>query len=314
MNLLKPTSRTVCIFAFTFLFCIASHAHNGKIAYAYPLGKITVDGHFTDWPKEATRYYLATKLSDTKPVNDSDFSGFFQVGYRLDNRSLYIAFTVTDDDFIEDTSKNVRFNTQDCFELCLDARHLPFGSGVAAFMYSKKLRNTNLSNFDPFAKAATWNLMEVAVERKGNVRYYEWRIDFGEQLIVGKSVGLDFQFFDKDSDGSFTINSWGKGESKIRIPGSLGDVVLLPGKQSMSTVSGRVQWDREMKAQLPEAIRITSVQNPKLWLATEVDSLGSYTVEIPAGKYELMLPDPYFHNGDTIYSSIQKKPLTVTSK
>ena len=84
------------------------------------------------------------------------------------------------------------------------------------------------------------------MKRKGNVRYYEWRIDLGEQLIVGKSVGLDFQFFDKDTDGSFTINSWGKGGSKIRIPGSLGDVVLLPENQKMSTVQGNVSWDRKM--------------------------------------------------------------------
>ena len=54
----------------------------------------------------------------------SDLSGFFQLGYRLDNRSLYIAFTVTDDNFIEDTSQNVRWNTQDGLELSIDARHL----------------------------------------------------------------------------------------------------------------------------------------------------------------------------------------------
>ncbi|HTE26666.1 serine hydrolase [Flavitalea sp.] len=314
MKIFKNSGRTVCILVLSFLFCTPSNAHNGKIAYAYPLGDIKVDGNLNDWPKDATKFYLGTTISDTKPKNDSDFSGFFQLGYRLENRSLYVAFTITDDDFIEDTSENVRFNTQDCFELCLDARHLPFGSGVAAFMYSKKLRNLNLANFDPFAKSANWNIMEVAVERKGNKRYYEWRISLGEQLIVGKSVGLDFQFFDKDADGSFTINSWGKGQSKIRIPGSLGDVVLLPGKQNMSTVSGIVKWDRVMKEKLPETIRITSVQDNRFWLTTETDSLGNYSVLMPPGKYDITFPNAYFHRDYKTFSAIGQKPVTVVAK
>lgn len=314
MKLTKLSCKTYSILVFTFLFCQHPYAHNGKIAYAYPLGSITVDGNFSDWPRNAIKYNIATLLSDSKPANDSDFSGFFQVGYRLDNHSLYIAFTITDDDFIEDTSANVRFNTQDCLELCLDARHLPFGSGVASFMYSKKLRNTNNAYFDPFASAATWDIMEVAVVRKNNVRYYEWRISLGEQLIVGKSVGLDFNVFDKDPDGSFTSSSWGKGGSKFRIPGSLGDVILLPENQKMSTVAGTVSWDRKMNAPLPGTIRVTSVQNPKLWLTTEVDSSGNYSIDIPAGKYEFLLPDPYFHTAKEIYATTQKKHIIVTAK
>ena len=155
--------KTICVLSFCFLFCQHLFAHNGSVAYAYPLGKITVDGDFSDWPQEAVKYKIGTNLSDTKPKDDADFSGFFQVGYRLDNHSLYIAFTVTDDDFIEDTSQNVRWNTQDGLELSIDARHLLSGSGVASFMYSKKLRNTNNAFYDPFAKNATWDIMEVAM-------------------------------------------------------------------------------------------------------------------------------------------------------
>ena len=96
--------KTICILSFCFLFCQHLFAHNGSVAYAYPLGKITVDGDFSDWPQDAMKYMIGTHLSDTKPKDESDFSGFFQLGYRLDNRSLYIAFTITDDDFIEDTT------------------------------------------------------------------------------------------------------------------------------------------------------------------------------------------------------------------
>src|SRR5258705_7044549 len=182
------STKIICALSFCFLLCQHLFAHNGSVAYAYPLGKITVDGDFADWPPNATKYKIGANLSDIKPKDDADFSGFFQVGYRLDNRSLYIAFTVTDDDFIEDTSENVRWNTQDGLELSIDARHLISGSGVASFMYSKKLRNTNNAFYDPFAKNATWDIMEVAMATKGNTRFYEWRIMLGNEFSIGKSV------------------------------------------------------------------------------------------------------------------------------
>ena len=78
-------------------------------------------------------------------------------------------------------------------------------------MYSKKLRNTNNAFYDPFAKNATWDIMEVAMAIKGNTRFYEWRIMLGDELAVGKSVGFDFHVFDKDGDGSFSYSAWGKG-------------------------------------------------------------------------------------------------------
>ncbi|MHA4846405.1 serine hydrolase domain-containing protein [Flavitalea antarctica] len=314
MNLFKHFGSTIITLALSFLLSNPATAHNGKIAYAYPLKNIKVDGVFNDWPKDLKKYFLETKLSESKPKNDSDFSGFFQVGYALENRSMYVALTINDDDFMEDTSENVRFNTQDCFELCLDARHLTSGSGVAAFMFSKKLRNLNLSAFDPFAKTASWNIMEVATQRKGSMRYYEWRVSLGEQLVVGKSIGLDFQFFDKDADGSFTINAWGKGGSKIRIPGSLGDVIFLAKEPGFSTISGDVQWDRDLKLALPETIRLKSVKDEKMWMTTAIDSLGHYSATVPPGSYELTLPDPYIHRGNKTFSTIQKKSIPINTK
>jgi hypothetical protein len=108
----------------------------------------------------------------------------------------------------------VRWNTQDGLELSIDARHLLSGSGVASFMYTKKLGNTNNAFYDPFAKNATWSIMEVAMSRRCNTRLYEWRIMLGDELAVGKSVGFDFYVFDKDADGSFSFTAWGKGGSK----------------------------------------------------------------------------------------------------
>jgi hypothetical protein len=271
------------IFSFCFLVCQHLLAHNGSVAHAYPLGKITIDGDLSDWPKATMKYMIGKNLSDTKPKDDSDFSGFFQLGYRLDNRSLYIAFTVTDDDFIEDTSQSVRWNTQDGLELSIDARHRLSGSGVASFMYSKKLRNINNAFYDPFAKNANWDIMEVAITTRGNRRFYEWRILLGDELAVGKSVGFDFHVFDKDGDGSFSYSAWGKGGLKFRDPNSLGDIILLPANAKLATLSGKVGWDKPMKVSLPGEVRISNIQSPKLWLEAELDSSGNYSVNVPAG-------------------------------
>jgi len=310
----KTIVLTFCLFC---VCCLSGHqvfAHNGSVACAYPLGKITVDGNFDDWPKDAAKYMIGRHLSDSKPGSDADFSGFFQLGYRSDNRSLYIAFTITDDDFIEDTSENVRWNTQDGLELSIDARHLLTGSGVASFMYSKKLRNTNNAFYDPFAKNAGWDIMEVTMVRKGAIRFYEWRIALGNQFAVGKTVGLDFHVFDKDNDGSFSYSAWGKGGFKYMNPGSLGDVILLPGGEKMGTVSGNVKWDRTMKAHLPGEMRIISTGNNNLWLETELDSTGNYSVTIPVGSYTLLLPDQYLQAGNKVYTTSQKKPFTIVLK
>jgi len=224
------------------LICQTLLAHNGKVGYAYPLPKITIDGNFSDWPQTVAKYMINTKLSDGKPLNEADYNGFFQVGYRIEDHSLYLAFTITDDNFIEDTSSNVKWDSQDGLELYLDARHLPEGSAVASFMYSKKLRNINKSQYDPFTKNASWDLMEVVMVKNGNTRLYEWRINLGDQLTIGRSLGLDFFVFDRDADGTFSFSSWGRGESKYVNPKSLSDVILLPANQKLATMAGNIGW------------------------------------------------------------------------
>ncbi len=310
--MLKTLIKAGQTFSFCFLLCQHLLAHNGSIAYAYPLGRITVDGNFSDWPQTGIKYLINTHISNTRPKDASDFSGFFQLGYRLDDASLYIAFTITDSDFIEDTSQNVRFNTQDGLELSIDARHLLSGSGVAGFMYSKKLRNTNHAFYDPFARAATWEIMEVAMTTRGNQRLYEWRIKLGSELAVGKSIGFDFQVFDKDNDGSFSFSAWGKGGSKYRDPNSLGDILIMPANGKLATVSGTVRWDKPMKEPLPREVRIISLQNKSLWLETEVDSLGSYSVDVPAGNYNVIFPESYVQRGAVVYITTQKHPIAVS--
>jgi CubicO group peptidase (beta-lactamase class C family) len=305
-------ARTACMLALFFVFCHHLLAHNGKVGHAYPLPKIAVDGNLSDWPSTSVKYIINSQLSETKALNDADYNGYFQIGHRLDERALYIAFTITDDSFMEDSSQNVRWNTQDGLELYLDARHLPVGSGVASFMYTKNLRNTNNAFYDPFAKTASWDIMEVAMVKNGSTRIYEWKIKLGDQLVLGKSIGLDFFVFDKDPDGSFSFCSWGKGESKYINPKALSDVILLPENQKLATIEGNVTWQTKINAPLPAQITIRNLKDTKLWLQTEVDSTGRYSVNVPAGKYEIVLPSTYIMNGEELFSISQKQPQKFT--
>lgn len=309
MNL-KLAGNTICILLLTTLCSHSLKAHNGEIAHAYPLGNITVDGHLTDWPANAVKYPIKTLLSG-KATNADDFSGFFQVGYRAENRSLYVAFTITDNEFIEDTSASVAFNTQDCLEIGLDARHLPFGSGVAGFMYSKKLRNINNAPFDAFSKNANWDMMEVATSRNGNVRIIEWRMELKDHFAIGKTIGFDFSAFDKDSNGNFNIYGWGKGGSKFREAKSLGDIMLMPAKAQLAKVSGTVKWDRTMNIPLPGSIMLSSAQHSQCWVAAAIDSTGHYNAVLPPGKYTVNFIEPYIYNEGKIYATKLKSPLSV---
>ena len=313
MNKSTTSVKLICFLCLS--FCTQQlFAHNGTIGYAYPLpGKILVDGDFSDWPKNIMTYPISTVLSETKPASESDFNGSFQMGYRAEDRSLYLAFTITDDDFIEDTSENVRWNTQDALELYLDARHLPFGSGVASFMYSKKLRNTNNAYYDPFAKDAKWNIIEVAMVKKDNTRYYEWRINLGNEFAVGKSIGLDFNAFDLDSDKSFSYSSWGGGEMKYVNPRSLCDVLLIPANEKLAAVSGSIAWDKKTDVKLPAQIRLLDINNQKNWVTATVDSTGNYAAEIPAGKYNVAFADTYFQRKNNVYATAQAKPVIVSA-
>src|SRR5690349_10018470 len=191
-HILKITTVAICCV----LFGQQLLAHNGKIAYAYPLPNIKIDGDFSDWPQHLKRYSINTFLSETKAKDDADYNGYFQIGYRMEDRSLYLAFVITDDDFLQDTSQNVAWNSQDGLELYLDARHLQVGSAVASFMFSEKLHTINKSVYDPFTKNASWDMTEIVMKRDGTKRLYEWRIALGDQLAVGKAIGLDFFAFD----------------------------------------------------------------------------------------------------------------------
>jgi hypothetical protein len=128
-----------------------------------------VDGDLSDWPKGLPKYRLVA-IDGFKLKSATDLTGHYRVAYNLDNRSLYVALEVTDDDHVVDTTKGRAWNTQDCHELYVDARHLPFGSGVVAYLMSKTFRDINKIVSDPVSAAGSWDNVEAKDRPAGHLQ------------------------------------------------------------------------------------------------------------------------------------------------
>jgi len=319
-NLFTPATphwvRAAAALCLTGLFLLPGYradAQNTAIAYAYPVGKLTVDGDLSDWPKGLTKYPLGEHKDGPGPKSAADFTAHYRVAYNPDNRSVYVALEVTDDDHVVDTTKNREWNTQDCQELYIDARHLPFGSGVAAYMMSKTYQNINKMTWDSVSAAASWDNVEAKTVRAGNRTVYEWRVGLAEQLYPGRSIGFDLNVFDKDKD-DFTVIAWGQGGYKFKTPANVGDLVLIKAGEGLGTISGKIKWKEASERKLPGRVRLTSVQTEALWVDAKVDSLGRYVVQLPPGTYRITMPAALVREKDEVYRIDDKTLAEVTLK
>lgn len=302
----------VGFFALLFVFFTPrAYAHNGALAYAYPVNTIKIDGDLSDWAQVKNRYPIQIHLSDHKPDNDNDLSAYYQIGYQPLTHVLYIAVEVTDDDYFRDTTKKVAWNTQDGLELNLDINHLAEGSTVTSYLFSKDFKGITNSKWAPAAKLATWDKTEVVIKRTGNKIIYEWRFEIDNQLKPGKTIGLDFHVFDKDTKGPFTWSGWGKEGFKFRNPNSLGDVILMKGPEKLGSISGHVSWENANKEKLPNRVYLKSTSNKDLWIIAEVDSTGSYAATLPVGSYDVSVKEGYQVRNEKVFSVKGQKPLVI---
>jgi len=274
-------------------------AHNGSVALAYPVSNIRIDGDLADW-LGITRYPIALTPSDVKPHNNSDFSGYFMIGYNLGDHSLYVGIEVTDDDYKSDTSKSVSWNTQDALAIYLDARHLTGGSGVAAYHYSETYKHIDSNKWDVAAGVASWEHAEVNMKRYGSKVVYEWKISMGEYIKPGGVIGFDLFAFDKDNDG-FGWTGWGAGDRKYQNSNALGDVILMNEKEGAGTLNGIVKLTNSNQSKMSVRLKITNTRNQQTSIMASADSLGNYSVPLPAGKYNIALADHYMPDGNKVY-------------
>ncbi|HEY4788279.1 MAG TPA: hypothetical protein VIH57_19635, partial [Bacteroidales bacterium] len=282
-----------------------------EIAYAYPINSITIDGDISDWPKDIARYSI-DNVYGNKLKNREDFNAYFQVAYNLSEQSLYFAIVVSDDSHIIDTTQNADWDTQDTYSLYLDSKHLLTGSGVVAYQFNekwKKLLNP-ADSWDPEVKNANWDNVQVASKHQGSKTIYECRLVLKKQLFPGRSIGVDHVIIDKDADNGKGVRSyisWGRNQGKDNSPGKLGYVILMKADESTGTIAGQIKWKNDSIKGFPGNIRITSANNPALWVQTTVDSTGRYSVMLPAGRYTVSPVWSFWGMNDNLYKIDRKR-------
>ncbi len=268
---------------------------NGAVAYAYPVKGITIDGKPEEWPSGLTQYPIRVTPYGENPKPD-DFEASFQVGYSLDEKSLYLLVRVKDDDHFIDSSDTKSWNTQDTYNLYVDPRHSFKGSGVSLFQFAQNLKDSpdDKSSWDPSSKEFTWENVEIQMSRKNNTTIYEVQLRLGDHLKIGKPIGVDHVLMDKDSDdeNAGTFVSWGPEGGKSQSAVRLGDIIPLEVDKGVSSLKGLVKWKDTSINEMTDRVRLISTKSPELWTVAEVDSTGKYNVELPEGNYEIK---PFWH-------------------
>ncbi|MEM7585287.1 MAG: serine hydrolase [Acidobacteriota bacterium] len=269
-----------------------AHANNGAIAIAYPIDGVLIDGKLDDWGDGHTAWPIAEVAAEDAP-EAADFSAVFRVAYSLPERALYVMVEVTDDFDVQHAADEPEWDQQDSHLLYVDAQHVPRGSGGVLYMAGKGLREliSPPAAWDPANARASWDDAKVAIARHGQKTVYEWRVELGEDLEPGRSIGLDHLVNDRDpEDEDNTAVLWGEGFGKSTRTWRLGDVLLLERDTALGRLEGSVAWQQEGEEARLDHVRITRIEQPQLWVQAEVDDEGRYAVELPGGEYRVSSP------------------------
>lgn len=287
--------RTHILILLFFAVALVVSANNGSVALAHPVKNIDIDGDFGDWPDTALQYPLSHFSSSFKSEGKLDLAAYFRIGYNLNERALYVAVEVTDDDFVQNPGDS-RWWVHDMQVLYLEPRHRKEPVGVLALeatAYYSKIVEQNL-NWDPYVKNASWNMVECEVIRVDNRTRYEWKIILGDHIAAGRTLGFDYTVFDKDAtEGYPDTLGWGSNNGiKHECSQCLGDVLLVPSEAQLATLSGKVDIDQKFAEGATLRLEpLTAIENH---LDVALDSTGTFTQRVLPGNYRLLQPDRLF--------------------
>ncbi len=295
--------------------CQLSYAHSGSICYAYAMEPVTIDGDLSDWPVHIQRVPFDFYANAPKTGLEIDNYAEMRAGYNTKTQSLYIALELIDDDFVRNPEKPL-WNLHDGQVLYLDADHDLNATGVTAYEINldtqKIVHQKDMPWFEDLQQAS-WENVELKINRKGKKTIYEWRIDLGDHVKPGHTIGFDYLILDKDTDQGTKYINWGRGQgmkhanSKI-----LGDLVFVPEEATLYTIEGQVRWAAEGEEKLPPTVRFTADNKNKTCLETPVDSSGHFSISIFPGKYHLSVPDELVFLERSIYRVAMETPVEVS--
>ena len=289
---------------------------NGAVARAAPIDGITVDGDLSDWPDRLERFALQQRQAGDEAADDIDFSAVFRAGYSAAAGCLFLAVEVRDQDHLLD--HQLAWQEQDSHTVYVDPTHSPRGSGAMLFTVTgarRELLGVDTA-WDPVVAATSWERAAVVCARRDHTTVYEWRIDLGAAVRPGRTIGLDLMVRDVDrgegGEGG-TLTSWGPIGAKSRGASRCGDLVLVDPEQPLATLRGEVGWaDPAVEYDCPRRVRVTAVADPAFWLHVEADASGTYSVQVPPGRYTVSSPFIVFGHDGVLESMQTERAVQVT--
>jgi len=289
----------VLIFLAALCCVFPAGADNGQLAYAYPIEGIEIDGDLSDWPATINWFQVSTEhVAGDKKSKAGDFSARFSTGYNLKQQSIYVAIEVKDQTHWVDEQNQQAWNTQDSVILYIDPKHDQQGSGPILFTAIGPHRELlgQAFSWDPGIAQASLDQVNAKVLRKDDTTIYEWQIKPKQLIQTNTSIGLEFLICDRDGEDqqSEPCFTWGPRTGMSQSAGRIGDLLLLKADQSLTSLKGSVIW--KDKTQAPEdkqplnRVRITSNDNPGLWVQVQANDEGQYHVKLPPGAYTIENP------------------------
>ena len=248
-------------------------ASSGAVAIAVPVEGIAIDGDLSDWPEISE--YSVSHIRRGSHKDKADFQASFAVGYSTEETALYIAVKVEDESVVIDTAGGIDLYS-------LDGCHVRVGIDST---WSEYVLHANKR--DAWG-SADMNDMQVAFMQQPGRRFYEWRIVLNavnqDSLLLqaGRHLNFDLRIDDLDADASYAWTTWSP--RSMATPAYL---LLREGRQEFGKLTGQVSWEGMNRGVARTRVNVHFPQPDPLHLGIISDREGKFSVDLPAGKYQL---------------------------